>query len=508
MKTAQIEIRALPLAALVLSHTPIQIERRAQFSKDALQELAGTIAASGRVEHAITVRPSAFHEVGEDRYEIVDGERRFTASQLAGLPVILAEVRELTDEQVEEIQIVTGLQKEKLHELVEAEGYETLHKRGLPIEEIAHKCGKSTATVYARMKLLALCKEGREAVRSGKLTASVGLLVARIPIEKLQKEALKDFERGRYDGEPYSYREASQLIQRRFMLRLEQAPFPVDDAMLVKPAGPCGICPKNTISQPELFADVAGGAMCTDQACFASKKSAHVNRQVAEFKAAGTPVFRGVDAKKISPRGDAYDLKDGWVTVHSLAKGSVPKDAEIAVLQLPSDPDRLVQIVKQKDVRKTPPRKSTKSSGSMTPKAPTQDEALEDEFERRLFLAMHAKAPKELPLPTLVAIADVLLENMAYDDSPTKLYKAWGWSGEHGPSTKELQKLKEQQLHQFLFELMIFNANAASNLLEDTAKRMGIDAKKIRAEVKVALKPPAAPAPAPAKASKKKAGKK
>lgn len=504
MKLSTYQIQTLPLAALILSETPIQKERRAQFDQEALQELSATIAASGRVEHAITVRPSAAREVGEERYEIVDGERRYHASQMANLTSILAEVREISDEQVEEIQIITGLQKEKLHELVEAEGYETLHKRGFSVEEIAHKVGKSPATVYARMKLLALCNEGREAVRSGKITASVGLLVARVPLEKHQKEAVGHFAKGDFNGEPYSYREASRYIQRTYMLRLDQAPFPVDDATLVKKVGACGSCPKNTTCQPELFADVSSGAMCTDQACFASKTSAHVNRQVVSLKAAGTTVFRGAEAKKISPHGGDYSLKEGWVSLHSVGQSALVKDAEIAVLQMPNDPDRLLKIVRQKDVRK-PKRQTSKSSGSLTPKPLSHEDAIEEEFEQRLFMAVHAKAPKQLAQQTLVAIAGLVLENMAYDDSPAKLYKAWGWGGDqYGPSAKELQKLKEPQLHQLLFELMIFNSNAAKNLLEDTAKRMGIDAKKIRAEAKSALVVP----PASAKASKKKAGKK
>lgn len=506
MTTPRTEIQLLPLSALVLSHTPIQIERRAQFDQGALQELSATIKSAGRVEQPITVRPCEFREVGEERYEIVDGERRYHATSMASLPEILAEVREISDEQVEEIQIVTGLQKEKLHELVEAEGYETLQKRGLTVEEIAAKCGKSPGTVYARMKLLELCDEARQAVRSSKITASVGLLLARIPLEKLQKEALKEVSGQRIQGdEPMSYREASQFIQRQYMLRLDQAPFPTDDATLVKKAGACGSCPKNTISQPELFADVSSGAMCTDQPCFAAKKSAHVNRQLAEAKASGQTVIRGKDADRIAPHGNSWNLKEGWVPLHEVSSGTLAKDAKVALLQLPNDPDLVVKIVQRKDV-KAKTKSSSPSSGSAT--APKADPKAEfaAQYHTKLFLEISAKVHR---LERWL-LDEFAIEQLSIGDCPDDIVKAIGIDPAAAPVKvdKAIRALSDADLQKLLMALLIgyeFGSTRGTPArLLAMSKRYKVNADKVRKDLEAAEKAEKVAA----KASTKKAAKK
>jgi ParB-like chromosome segregation protein Spo0J len=87
-------------------------------------------------------------------------------------------VRELTDAEVLEIQVVENLQRADLHELEEAEGYEQLLKCTHPsgerytVDEIAAKVGKSRSYVFARLKLCALCPEARKAFYAGELDAS------------------------------------------------------------------------------------------------------------------------------------------------------------------------------------------------------------------------------------------------------------------------------------------------------------------------------------------------
>jgi ParB/RepB/Spo0J family partition protein len=511
MASSQTAIRALPLSALVLSQTPIQIERRAQFNQDALKELSATIASAGRVEHAITVRPAMDGEVGEKRFEIVDGERRVTATRMAGLSEILAEVRELADDQVEQIQIVTGLQKEGLHELIEAEGYEMLQKRGFSIDEIAHKCGRSKATVYARIKLLELCAEGREAVRAGKISATLGLLLARIPLEKLQKEALVDIGPQSWrNDEPMSSRDASRHIQQRYMLRLDQAPFPTDDATLVKKAGACGSCPKNTASQPELFHDVSSGAMCTDQACFASKKSAHVNRLVAQAKAAGTIVFRGADADRISPHGGDFSLKEGWVPLHTVAKDALAKDAPVALLQLPNDPDKLVKIVRQKDVKKSKAKcRSTSASGSLSPKVDPKEQ-FAARYHAKLFAEICAKTHR---LERWL-LDEYAVEQLRLGDCPHDIVKGFGVDPmtRHEKLEKQIRALSDAALQKLLMALLIgweFGVtNAKPARLLAFAKRYKVNAEKIHKDLEASDKAAQTVPGRAAKGFKKKATKK
>lgn len=151
------EIALISLDQLKPSSTESQTERRKHFDKAALGELADSIKTAGLI-NPVLVRPVNGH------FEIVAGERRFMAAELAGVSEIPATVRELTDEQVLEIQLIENLQREGLHPLSEAEGYDKLIRtHGHTAEEIADKLGKSKAYVYARIKLLALGPAARQA---------------------------------------------------------------------------------------------------------------------------------------------------------------------------------------------------------------------------------------------------------------------------------------------------------------------------------------------------------
>src|SRR5579863_5354007 len=199
-------LREIDLAALHFSATPAQIERRAHFDKTALSELADSVKAHGVVQ-AILVRPKN----GGDTFEVVAGERRVLAARQAGLEVINATVRELTDEEVYKLQLIENLQREDLHELAEAEGYEALAKLGYSIEQMAADVGKSKSTVRARMKLLALDPASRQAMYRGELSASVALLIARIPVASVQREACIAVTKPKYGGDgPLSYRDARE----------------------------------------------------------------------------------------------------------------------------------------------------------------------------------------------------------------------------------------------------------------------------------------------------------
>jgi ParB/RepB/Spo0J family partition protein len=225
-------------------------------------------------EHGV-LQPVLVRPLKGERFELVCGERRYRAAKAAGLPELPAAIRALSDVQVLEVQVIENLQRDDLHPLEEAEGYERLMKQhGYTAEQIAGKVHKSRRYVFGRTQLLALLPPARKAFYDGKLNASTALLVARVP-HQLQAEALKDLVDGRYRGaEPLSYREALEHIQRTYTLRLADAPFKTSDAELLPTAGACGPCPKRTGNQPELFGDIKGADVCTDPSCFNAKRTA------------------------------------------------------------------------------------------------------------------------------------------------------------------------------------------------------------------------------------------
>lgn len=285
----------IDLALNLLHESPFN--RRRDFGK--LDELAASFKELG------ILQPLLAREVGEKKrqVELVFGHRRFRAAKLAGLETVPVIVREMTDEQVIEAQAIENLQRSDVHPIDEAETYEQLLKIGRSAEDIAERVGKSKAYVYGRLKLLALAKDVRTAFFEGKLTASVALYLARIPSPKLQAQAFKELDEWNRSDDPIGAREAFSVIERRFMLRLAEAPFDRADATLVPKAGTCKDCPKRTGNQAELFADVKSADVCTDPDCFDLKRRAHTKRELDQHRARGTKVLEGAAAKKVVSRG-------------------------------------------------------------------------------------------------------------------------------------------------------------------------------------------------------------
>jgi len=330
---------ALPTIVRLSQLAPSPTNPRRTFRDESLQEMAVSIARHG-VLQAILARPwpATIPKPHPDvQLEIVAGERRYRASMLAGVETIPATVRSLSDTETLEIQILENLQREEVHPLEEAEGYQVLMLRtNHTADQLAEKVGKSKAYIYARLKLCAITGDAREAFMAGTLSASVALLIARIPVPAIQSKAAKEVLNGHYgNGEPMSARMATQHIQQRYMLRLADAPFSkAKDAYEGLEGVPgCKQCPKRTGNAPELFSDVKSADVCTDPDCFAAKKNAHKLRQITVAENRGQRVIIGKDAEKIAPYGvhEYNDLHGGWVqlckTVYDApktAKGKLP----------------------------------------------------------------------------------------------------------------------------------------------------------------------------------------
>ena len=309
-------MRMLDVACIVASTT----NPRKTFNQAKLAELAESIKASG-VHQPILVRPLPPERLADtftDRrrgeplptHELVAGERRWRGCKLANVAEIPAMIRELTDAQVLEIQIIENLQREDVSELEEAEGYEYLMQQsGLNAEEVGAKIGKSRSYVYARLKLTALCMFGRHALRDGKIDASKALLAARIPNEQLQIKAVQYMAKPDWQGDVPSYRECAAHVQHEYMLRLDAARFNITDVALVPSAGSCSDCSKRTGAARDLFADVKSADVCIDTICYHQKEAAHTERFVEEAKAKGQTVIVGEEAAELAAQGHNGKIK-------------------------------------------------------------------------------------------------------------------------------------------------------------------------------------------------------
>jgi len=136
-----------------------QIERNAnqprkEFDENALQELAASIREIG------IIQPITVHKIADDRYQIIAGERRWRASQIAGLKTMPAYIRTGSDEDVMEMALVENIQREDLNAIEIALAYERLMTAtGMTQEKVSSRVGKSRTAVANYLRLLKLPAE-------------------------------------------------------------------------------------------------------------------------------------------------------------------------------------------------------------------------------------------------------------------------------------------------------------------------------------------------------------
>ena len=157
---------------------------RKDFDEVELQALADSIATHG------VVQPLTVRELREGYYQIIAGERRWRAARLAGLSEVPVVVIEADDKTTMELALIENLQRQDLNPVEEALGYQSLMTDyGLTQEETASRVGKSRPAVANALRLLNLCPEVLEKLRSGELSAGHARAVLSVKTEKQQKEA-------------------------------------------------------------------------------------------------------------------------------------------------------------------------------------------------------------------------------------------------------------------------------------------------------------------------------
>lgn len=159
---------------------PNPYQPRREFEQETLLELAESIRLHGVLQPVI-VRPKG------KRYQLLAGERRCRAAQLAGLEDIPALVKELSDREMMELSIVENLQREDLNPLDEARGYEQLMKQlGLTQEEVAQRVGRSRPHVANTLRLLQLPQALQELVSRETISAGHGRALLAVADPALQ----------------------------------------------------------------------------------------------------------------------------------------------------------------------------------------------------------------------------------------------------------------------------------------------------------------------------------
>ena len=181
---------------------PSSIQPRRHFDDAALAELAASLKAHGVIQPLVVrVRKDR-----PDRHEIIAGERRWRAAQLAGLDAVPVLVRSISDQEALALALVENLQREDLSPIEEAEAYRRLMEEfGLTQDSVAGLVGRSRPQISNTLRLLRLPPAVREMVSDGRLSAGH----ARALINTSDPEALAE----RIAREGLSVRDAERLAQ-------------------------------------------------------------------------------------------------------------------------------------------------------------------------------------------------------------------------------------------------------------------------------------------------------
>lgn len=188
---------------------PNPLQPRRTFDEEALQELAASISQLG------VIQPITLRRRSDGKYTIISGERRWRASQIAGLEQLPAYIREVDDENLHAMALVENIQRQDLNAIEIALGMQRLIEEcGLTQEAMADKVGKKRSTVSNYLRLLSLPSEVQLALKEGLVTAGHAKAIAGMDSSEQVKALKKCIKRG------LSVRQMEQMA-RKFNERLD-----------------------------------------------------------------------------------------------------------------------------------------------------------------------------------------------------------------------------------------------------------------------------------------------
>jgi ParB family chromosome partitioning protein len=373
-----------------------------------------------------------------ETFELVVGARRFRASKLAKLGSIPASIRELTDTQCLELQLIENLQRADVHELDEARGYATLMQlqpETYTVETLAEKIGRSEKYVSARLRLTQLIQQAQEAFYIGRLTVAHAFEIARLqpndqrralqecfPHHKTPAAILKDGK-----AEAVTVRQLRTWVEQEIHLDLTNAPFDPQDEALLPLAGSCAKCPKRTGNNPLLFPEVRQKSICTDRACYRMKVEALVQIRTKPLEAAGEKPLRVSQAPSWQSKNRQPNvLHEGQYRKVS-KKAECPQTKPAVVIDGP-EAGKLLHVCP--DDKCKVHAGLTRYQPSPQERAARAKEVLAKRIEKltrvRILDAIRRKLPAALSLAELEMIALDYFERLGHDNH-RRLCRVYGW---------------------------------------------------------------------------------
>ncbi len=175
---------------------------RREFDENALAELAHSISEIG------IIQPITLRQTSDGKYQIIAGERRWRASQLAGLTAIPAYIRTVEDESVMEMALVENIQREDLNAIEIALAYEHLAETtGMTQEKIAERIGKSRTAVTNYMRLLKLPAQVQMALKNKEIDMGHARALLALDSPSVQIKLFKEIQKN-----GYSVRKVEEMV--------------------------------------------------------------------------------------------------------------------------------------------------------------------------------------------------------------------------------------------------------------------------------------------------------
>lgn len=270
MKTAINQTAVKNIVSVALADIqPSNYNPRKNFDEKSLAELADSIRQQG-VLQAIGVRP-----IAENRFEIVFGERRYRASQIAGLEEIPAVILDISDETAEEMAVTENLQRKDVTPIEEANAYQKLIESGRhDVQSLAVQFGKNESYIRTRLKFVSLIAEIARLLEQDELTISVATEICRYGediqhdiYEKHLKEGLYNSWRGMKASE------VAKNIERSYTTDLKRYFF--DKTV-------CLSCPHNT-NNMMLFCEEGSCGNCANRKCLEEMNASYLAEKAVQL---------------------------------------------------------------------------------------------------------------------------------------------------------------------------------------------------------------------------------
>jgi len=259
---------------------PSETNPRKSMDEGAIIDLAKSMHDFGLLQ-PITIRPDSM-----GKFEIVAGHRRFEAAKQLKWHSIPSIIREVSDDEILEIQIIENLQREDVSPMDEAAAFRTVLKRE-SIDWLCSRIHKSKKYITDRLKLNDLVEKAHQYVHKGILPLTHAIMISKLPQEEQAKcidKCIEDDWNNDVEICTLTIAKLREFIEDDLMIDLDRACFDLEDAELIPAAGSCTACSKRTGNQNLLFQEITEEDKCTDPSCYHAKEKAHVESTLKKAK--------------------------------------------------------------------------------------------------------------------------------------------------------------------------------------------------------------------------------